>query len=641
MNRKGKVYLEKVSKDEAWGKWLALCDRLGCPGISREEMVPAQESMGRVTARAIFARVSSPAFHSSAMDGIAVRAKDTFGASEINPIRLRLGEDTVHIDTGDPIPFGFDAVIMIEDVDQPEEGVLEIIKAASPWQHIRPLGEDMVETEMVLPQRHMIRPEDLGALLASGHLEVTVRVKPVVGIIPTGTELVERPEELGLGKIMETNSWMVSALVRSWGGEAIRYQLVPDEIERIRKAMEDALAEVDVLVVDAGTSAGREDYTALLLEELGEVAVHGVAMKPGKPVILGTANSRPVIGLPGFPLANHRAAVEFIRPMLRRLLGLPAYPGTTTTAHMVRKVASEAGMEEYIQVKLGRVEEKVMAVPLARGSGISMSLVRSDGEVRVPRGKEGFERMEPVEVLLRSPDVEVDNTILVTGSHDICLDVLAEEVKRKDPRFTLASANIGSLGGIMAVASRNTHVAGTHLLDPETGEYNAPFVLKYLDPAEVLLINLAYREQGLLVPSGNPRGISGIVDLAKDGVIFINRQKGSGTRLLLDHLLRGEGIEPGKVGGYDREVFTHTAAAAAVAGGTADVGLGVLAAARALKLDFIPLARERYDLLILLSFAQSEGFHVMMAAIKDSGFRERVEGLGGYDLSRSGEKISL
>lgn len=635
------IFLDNMPLGEALERWLVLCREEGVVFQLPAVVVATGEAAGMVTAEPLFARVSSPPFHSSAMDGVAVAAETTYGATESSPVTLRLGEDIELIDTGEPLPPGFDAVIMVEDLNEVSEGVCEVIKPAAPWQHVRPLGEDIVQTELVLPRGHRVRPVDIGALLNAGFTEVPVRRRPVAAILPTGTELVEDPSLLGPGKIMESNSWTLAAFARTCGAEALRMDLVPDDYDVIRRAMESALETADVVVVNAGTSAGREDFTRAIMEELGRVAVHGVAMRPGKPVVLGAARGKPLIGLPGFPVANYRGAQEFLEPVLMELSGLPRRPRPALKAKLARKIFSAPGFDEFVQVKLGRVNDEVVAVPLPRGSGVSMSLVRSDGVVKVPSASEGIGRWEEVSVLLQEPDVNVEGTILAIGSHDISLDLLASRIRQEDPRLALASANVGSMGGIMAIKGGQAHIAGTHLLDPETGEFNVPYVLREVDPEDVILITLGLREQGLMVPPRNPKKVTGIEDLAREDILYVNRQKGSGTRLLLDFKLKVAGIDPSVVPGYEREMFTHTAVAAAVAGGTADTGLGVLAAAQALKLEFIPVASERYDLLVLRSFSETPAYTALSKVLRDPEYRSEVEALGGYDLTRSGDEVLL
>jgi putative molybdopterin biosynthesis protein len=629
------IYLENTPLAEALERWLALCRAEGVEMPLASETVKTGEAMGRVTARPVFASVSSPPFHSSAMDGIAVEAVKTYKASEVNPVTLVLGRDAELIDTGEPVPLGYDAVIMVEDLNEVGPGSYEIIKPASPWQHVRPLGEDMVQTELVVPAGHRIRPVDIGALLNSGHVDIAVHRRPVVAVIPTGTELVEDPADLEGGRIMESNSRVLAAFARECGAQVVRMDPLRDDRELILAALSDALERADVVVINAGTSAGREDFTRSIVEALGKVAVHGVAMRPGKPVVLGVAKSRPVLGLPGFPVANFRGAQEFLAPIIDELSGAVMRQGPKLQARLARKVFSTPGIDEFVQVKVGRVNDAVVAVPLPRGSGVSMSLVRSDGVVHIPAGDEGIGRGELVTVELGECGLNIEGTILAIGSHDISLDLLATRIRSEDPSLNLASANVGSMGGIMAVKQGQAHVAGVHLLDPATGTFNAPYIVKEIPPEDVVLVHLGWREQGLMVIPGNPKAIKGVADLGRDDVRCVNRQKGSGTRLLLDHELEKAGICPGEVDGYERELFTHTATAAATA------ALGVLAAAKALGLEFIPVASERYDLLALKPFASTSGYRALLGALRDPEYRAQVEALGGYDLSVSGTIIDL
>src|SRR5450830_24006 len=641
MRMERNIYLENVPLDKALERWLALCREDGVRFPTEAEEVATGEAAGRVVAEPLFAKISSPPFHSSAMDGVAVFASDTYGATEASPARIVLGSNVELIDTGDPIPAGSDAVIMVEDLNEVEPGIFEIIKPASPWQNVRPLGEDIVETEFVLPRGHLIRPVDIGALLNAGFTEVPVRRRPVIAIIPTGTEFVEDPGDVKPGKVMESNSWVLASFTRAAGAEPVRMDLIPDDRGLITSAVKMALETADAVVVNAGTSAGREDYTKSIIEELGAVAVHGVAIRPGKPVVLGAARGKPVIGLPGFPVANWRGAEQFLRPLITAFLGLTRRPAGTMRARLARKVFSTPGFDEFVQVKIGRVNEELVAVPLPRGSGVSMSLVRSDGVIRIPAESEGIERGAGVDVRLQDPDIDVDGTILAVGSHDVSLDLLAGRIRQVDPRLSLASVNVGSMGGIMAIKEGQAHIAGVHLLDTETGRFNVPYILRQVSSKDVFLMHMCERTQGLMVPPGNPKGIKGIEDLARPGVSFINRQKGSGTRLLLDYLLEGAGMRPVDIYGFEREMFTHTAVAAAVAGGTADVGIGVLAAARALKLEFIRSEEHTYELLGLRFFMETPGFEALVGVLADPGFRGEVEALGGYDLSHAGEMVPL
>ena len=635
-----KMYLEDIPLDEAIARFYGALEQNGGLKPIPGETVSLDQAPGRVTSQPVWARMSSPHYHSAAMDGVVVRAQDTHGASKTSPLTLKLGDQARWIDTGDPIPPGYNAVIMVEDIQQMGDEEIQIMAAVADWQHVRLLGEDMVATELVLPENHRIGPSDLGAMAAAGLTEVEVRRKPVVCIIPTGTELIRPGEPMEVGKIIEFNSLMMAAQVEEWGGRPVRHPIVPDDFSRIKEAVQQALETSDVVIMNAGSSAGSEDYTAQVVSEVGRLLVHGIAVRPGHPVVLGVAGSTPLIGAPGYPVSCVLTMDIIAKPLISRLLGVlpPVRPRLEAT--MSRKVLSPMGEDEFMRVKVGRVGERVIATPLTRGAGVIMSLVRADGLVRIPRFSEGLEAGSAVEVELLRPREEVENTIVAIGSHDMTLDLLGSLLHKDNAALSLASANVGSLGGLQALRREEAHLAGTHLLDEDTGEYNIPYIRRVLGDSEVVVVNLTYRDQGLIVPKGNPENIRTLSDLSREDVSFVNRQRGSGTRLLLDYELKLAGISVESIKGYDRDEYTHTGVAAAVASGIASVGLGILAAARALDLDFVPLLKERYDLVIPKRYYESQLLQPLLQIIRRSDFQEQVTNLGGYDTSQTGRVIA-
>ncbi|HMK48804.1 MAG TPA: molybdopterin biosynthesis protein [Thermodesulfovibrionales bacterium] len=639
------VYLENTPLQEAVSRWLSRLETENALGPLPGETIGVVDALGRITAQAIAAMISSPFYHSSAMDGYAVRFAETFGASERTPKRLRIGAEAVAVDTGDPMPEGFNAVVMIEDVNvvpDPDEkggpGSIEIISPATPWQHVRVIGEDIVATELVLPENQAIRPVDMGAMLAGGHTDVRVRRKPRVAIIPTGDEVVEPGSPLGKGNIIEYNSRILGGLVTEWGGECIRYDIVPDDPSELKKAILDACDRGDIVVVNAGSSAGSEDFTAGVIRELGEVLLHGVNIRPGKPVVLGIVGGKPVLGIPGYPVSAYITFNLFVKPIVFKRLGLDMGKPDVLSTRISRQVASQAGQEEFVRVKIGKVGDRFISTPLSRGAGVLMSLVRADGFARIPAMSEGLGAGSEVDVeLLRSRE-EIENTIVCIGSHDNALDLLANILRKRHSGYSLSSAHVGSMGGLIALKKGEAHMAGTHLLDEETGEYNISFVKKILSGRNIVLINLVYREQGLLVLKGNPKGIRGFGDLTRKDVVFVNRQAGAGTRLLTDKSLKEQGIDPRTVKGYEREEYTHMGVASAVLTGVADTGLAILASARALDLDFIPVAKERYDIAVPREFLGLEMLQALLAIIReDKEFKDTVSSMGGYDVSDMGK----
>ena len=639
---KQKKYLSNEPLADAVKKYNDALSAAGIGGPLSGEPIPIGDALGRVTSEAVIAKISSPFYHSAAMDGYAVKFIDTFGAAETRPRSLMVPSQAVAIDTGDPVPDGFDAVIMIEDVEKISESEIEILRPATPWQHVRLVGEDIVATELIISENHVVRPVDMAAMLASGHSSVMVRRRPVVSIIPTGTELVEPGCQLKRGDIIDFNSTMLAATATEYGAHAVRKHIIKDNAALLRQAILDAIVDSDVVVINAGSSAGREDFTVDVIAELGEVIVHGVSIKPGKPVILGIIKGRPVIGIPGYPVSAALTFTLFVKPLVFALLGLKAPGSDTIAAKLSRQVASSLGQEEFIRVKLGSVSGTLIATPVTRGAGALMSLVRADGIIHVPAQSEGIAAGHAVTVELLRAVREIENTLVCIGSHDNALDVLGNYLRKKHPEYSLSSAHVGSMGGLLALKRGEAHLAGTHLLDEETGEYNTSYIKKLLPDTKIVLVNLVYRTQGFIVPRGNPKGIKGFDDLRRKDVVFVNRQAGAGTRLLTDLYLKKLRIDPGTVNGYYHEEFTHMAVAAAVLSGAGDTGLAVLSAAQALDLDFVPVAQERYDLAIPQDFYETPMMQALLGIIRgDKEFRERIIRMGGYGVSDMGRVIGV
>lgn len=632
-------YLRKTSLADCLDAWLNHPELR----LTATEMVRTPAARGRVTAEPVFAVRSVPHFHCSAMDGLALKAETTFGASETRPARLPESAYTV-VDTGDPIPESADAVVMIEDVHWLADGEIELIEAATPWQHIRLAGEDLVATEMVLPSGHRVRAPDVAALLSCGVRNVPVRKRPRVMVLPTGDELVDpyAPAEVQdrPGVLLETNGAMISGLVEEWGGEALYGGIVPDTPEAVRAALLSGLEQADIVALNAGSSAGREDFVPRIIAEEGELLAHGVDIMPGKPMAIGWVRGKPVLGIPGYPVSAWVVCEQFLQPLLHRLLGLPAPQAQRVRAVMGRKTPSRMGNEEFLRVKAARVGGRLVAVPLPRGASILNSVVRADGVVRIPANLEGVEAGEEVWMEPLRPLEQIETSLLAVGSHDLLLDLLSDLLNQRLPGTGLSSAHVGSLAGLMALKRGECHLAGTHLIDEETGEYNRTWIRRYFAEGEVALVHLARREQGLIVPKGNPKSLSGLADLTRDDVLYINRQRGSGTRQLLDYLLRQQDLSPDAINGYPRELYTHLAVAAAVKTGGADTGLGILAAARALDLDFVPIASEQYDLAIRADALDHRAVRTLLEILSTPEFRSRVTDLGGYDPSNSGSRIS-
>ena len=634
------VYLRMKPLPEARRLFL---DRFDFPAMLESELVPVTEAVGRVLAEPVYARFSAPGYHASAMDGIALAASSSYGASEAAPVELVVGEQTWPVNTGDVLPPGCDAVVMIEGVERVDAQRVRIEAAAFPWQHVRRAGEDIVATEMLFVRGHRVTPVDTGALLAGGVVRVAVKRRPRVLILPTGAEMISPdaipPEGLPPGRIVEFNSTVLGKLVEQAGGEWVRAERLPDDLALISSMIGDSLASrrVDAVLVIGGSSAGARDFTRAAVAATGEVLVHGVTMMPGKPTVLGAVHDRPVVGIPGYPVSAIVAFEQLVEPALARMLGAPGPGRPTVTASPTKKVASKLGMEEFVRVRLGRVSGRLVAAPLPRGAGAITTITEADGFLRVGADLEGVAAGEQVQVELLRPVAEVERTIVAVGSHDMSLDVLADLLRATGGGYRLSSSHVGSLGGLLALRRGACHLAGCHLLDPDDGTYNRRAIARYLPGVPVRRVRLVQREQGLIVLPGNPKGLGGLDDLVRPDVAFVNRQAGSGTRVLLDRELALRGISGAQVPGYAVEEYTHMAVAVAVQSGAADTGLGIRAAARAVGLDFVPVASERYELVIPEAHLDHEGVRELLAVIGSAEFRRRVEELGGYDATASGQ----
>lgn len=605
------------------------------------EFIPATEALGRVTAEPIFAHVSMPYYHASAMDGVAVSAEKTYTAHEQNPLLLKMGSDFRYVDTGNAIPSPFNAVIMIENVNAIDEETIEIIEPATPWQHIRPIGEDIVQEEMLFPQWTQLRPVDLGVLLASKQLVIPVVKKPVVTIIPTGNELIEADSELASGKIIEFNGTVFSGFVRDWGGEPRLHSIVRDEPEKIKAVLLEAAETSDIIVINAGSSAGSKDYTVHIISELGTVFTHGVAARPGKPVILGEINGKIVVGVPGYPVSAYLALEWFVRPLICKYLGIPEPERQKLPVKLGRRIVSSMGAEDFVRMNIGFVNGQYVANPLTRNAGVTMSYVRADGMLIVPPNIIGFEQGDVAEVELLRPLEEIRNAIVFVGSHDLTIDLLSSALKRVRTDMKIVSSHVGSMAGLMAVRKGEAHVAGVHLLDPETKEYNRSYVKKILAGQDVVLYPFLKRKQGFILAPGNPLGIESAADIVEKQASFVNRQKGAGTRILFDLLLKEAGYEPEDVIGYDREMFSHLAVAAEVKGDERTVGLGIYPAAKAMGLDFHPIGDEEYDLVMSRAFFESEQGRLLRELIQSKAFKKQVAAIGGYVVVENPEPKRL
>lgn len=630
------IYLQDIPIQEAQqALWSALVNAGAGQPLSGER-IPLRDALGRITAEPVWARLSNPHYHACAMDGYAVRAEDTHNATETAPITLNASQ-AIPVNTGAPLPPDKNAVIMIEYVQEVGQGAITITDPVPPWQHVRMLGEDMVATELVLPANHRIRPVDLGAIAGSGHHEVLVRRQPRVVIIPTGSELVSADTRPQTGQIIEYNSLVLSAQVQQAGAIPHTTPIVPDDADALRSALRDATAQSpDLILLLSGSSAGSRDFTAHIVRQMGELLVHGIAVRPGHPVIMGMVDAIPIIGVPGYPVSAALTGEIIVQGLIARWLGTssPHESQPRIQAQITRKILSPIGDDDYVRVTLARVGDRLLATPLGRGAGVITSLVRADGLAHIPRFSEGVPMGATVDVMLYRNEDAIDRTLLTMGSHDPLLDLLAQHLTTQHAGYHLTSANVGSMGGLVALKRDEAHLATMHLLDPETGEYNIPYIQNQLRGQTVRVVTFAHREQGFLVQKGNPHNITTWDDLRR--VRYINRQRGAGTRLLLDYELNQHGIAPEDVQGYDREEYTHLAVASAVLTGIGDCGLGVRSASRALGLDFVSMGWERYDFVIARAYWEHEGILRLLDTLRSDAFKHDLSHQAGYDTRETG-----
>jgi putative molybdopterin biosynthesis protein len=653
------IYLHDIPLPEAQANFRsALEEASHWKPLGIEDIPLDENACGRILAEPIWARLSSPHYHASAMDGYALRSEETKTALPSRPILLKLNEGAEYVDTGDPLPDWANAVIPVELVelinDQGEivddrqiAFAIRLRSSLTPWSHVRPMGEDIVATQLVLPSAHILRPADLGAVAACGHSILRVYRRPRVAVLPTGSELIPVGKEVSRGDIIEYNSIVIAAMILSMGGIAERYAIIPDRFDLICEKVQKAADENDLVLLNAGTSAGSEDLSAKVISQLGTVYVHGVAVRPGHPVILGmiTRSSRasspgmvPIIGVPGYPVSAALTIEIFAQPLINLWIGKQVDDADIVEGDLVRKITSPGGDDDFVRVVVGKVGERTQVAPLARGAGVITSLSRADGIVIIPRGVQGLEAGTKVKVKLYRKPKELEGTIFAIGSHDISLDLLAQYLAEQNRR--LVSSNVGSLAGLIALQRGEAHLAGSHLLNPENGEYNTSYIRQYLSDLPVKLITWVLREQGLIVQRDNPKSIQNLKDLARADVRFINRQRGAGTRVLLDFNLQKLDISPLSIHGYEQEEYTHLSVAAAVSSGRADCGMGVNAAASALGLSFIPLFQERYDLAIPCKYLEGGLLEPLFEVMNRLEFRNAVEKLPGYSTSQMGVVVN-
>jgi putative molybdopterin biosynthesis protein len=627
------IYLKKMDLDRALELYLS---RLRETGFfqPRTENIKVSEALDRVLARAVFALRSVPHYNSAAVDGIAVRCSDTVQASKHAPKRLDRDHFAI-VNTGQPMPEGFDAVIMIEDVHFLEDGSVEIFEPVPSFHNVRTIGEDVVEYDMLFCRYHRLAPQDLSLLLAAGVFEVEVVKKPECVVVPTGDEIVDPSSELKEGSIPETNSILVKAFLERLGASVKVHDPLGDDPTKLASALQELLPTHDLVLFIGGSSAGQKDYVYRVLEKHGEVLVHGLSIRPGKPTILAIVEEKPVIGLPGFPASCFTVLERVVKPILQAWYRSSESNEDFLEAEVATRMFSSVGDDEFVRVMLAKVKDRYVCIPLKRGAATMSSLTKMDGTIVVPKGQEVIDEGKKVQVLLTASRKRIDNTVLFVGSNDPLIDRLSDLLIERG--LNLSVVNVGSLGGVRAIAKSYAHLAGVHLFDSESETYNLPFLRKMMK--HFVLVKFVKRLQGLVVQKGNPKSIKSLHDLARKDVKFVNRQKASGTRILLDYYLSKLGIDPRQINGYEKEELTHAAVALKIKRNLADVGLAVSYVAQLMDLDFVPLCWEEYDLLVLPEFLKDERFGIILDVMASSDFKNVVSESSGYDISDLGRVV--
>jgi putative molybdopterin biosynthesis protein len=627
---------DHIPLDEALERWISELEFRKIISLSPPEDIPAEKSIGRITAEPVLAGIYTPFYYSAVCDGVCVKSSDTQMAHTDNPLKLKIGKEAYFVDTGGVIPEGFDAVLSIHDVQLQSLEEIVLDHPVTPWKNIRPIGEDMSANDVILSENKVITPFDIGALCAGGIRRVQVRKKPRIGILPVGANLIPPGSPPQVGKSIDFKSIFLEQLVETYHGEAQILAFVPEKIEDVKKIFKKGLDKYDIFFVIGGPSWGTRIIKKSFLE-LGELIVGSVNINPGSSICLGIIDGKPVIGLPEHPVSIYLGFELLGKPLIHKIIGMDCPIPHKIHAVLGRQERAQKDVEKFVRVNLGEVGGKLVALPISRGEAVLMSLVKADGLLRIPGGGSGVKAGQTVEITIMPHMKDFRKNILMTGTYDICIDVLKNHIERKYSGVSLHSANIGSIVGMKALRAGLAHISGIHAFDRKTGKYNVPFIKKLVPDVPLVLVNLFHRKIGLLVRKGNPKRIRSHYDLTRSDVVFVNRQKGSGTRSILEYHLNQDGIDSDKIHTYPLEAKTHIFLASIIASGLADTGFGILPAAKAFKLDFIPLFPETFDLVVPRQFLNTFVAQIILNIINSIEFRNEIGSMGGYDLTYTGK----
>jgi len=614
------------------------------------EEIPLFDAFGRVLAEDVYSEVDVPPFDRAAMDGYAVKAADTFGAREDKPVKLKIigkvkvgfkpeihvnrGE-AAEIGTGAPMPSGANAVVMVEYTEE-ENGYVKIFKPVVPGENVQPAGSDIMVGELVLREGQLLTSREIGVLAAIGKVSVKVYRKPKVAVISTGDEIVKAGEKLPYGKIYDINGPSIFSAVKECGGEPIFIGIARDDVREIIDMIREGVEKADIVITSGSTSAGVKDVLYQIVDQLGEpgVIVHGIKIKPGKPTVIAVVDNKPLFGLPGYPTSALTIFRLIVAPVIRKMAGLPpVVQEDTVSAVLKTRIYAPPGRKYLVSVSLAKDKDgNLVAVPTPGGSGTITNLANADGYFEIPEDVEFVDEGERVQVKLFSKDIKLPDLVFI-GSHCLGVDLIYKLMRKHWPNINMRILNVGSTGGFMAIKRGEADIAGVHLLDEKTGTYNVPFIEKFGLKNKAVLVRGYIREQGFIVAKGNPKDFQGFPDLLREDVRFINRNKGSGTRTLIDIELKKLARKLNlsfeelisKIKGYDVEAKTHSAVASAVLHGKADVGLGIRTVAEMFNLEFIPVAEENYDFLIFIDSVNKQSTKLFLEILKSEEFKMKLK----------------
>ncbi len=635
-------FLDVIDRDEARGRFHA---HLALQPLGTET-VSLATALNRVLAIEVRATVDVPGFDRANVDGFAVQATDTFGASEDAPRHLSLNDEVITpgvlpqqtvatgtatpIATGAVIPRGADAIVMIEHtdvVDSSGNRRLEISRAVTPGGHITFAGTDIAKGETVLRRGQLLTSREIRVLAAAGRDCIEVYRKPRVAVLSTGSEIIPPGAPYTPGAVYDSNAAIVSAAIEELGGEPVPLGAIADDEVQLRTAVNGAL-DCDVVVLSGGTSKGAGDLSYRVVSELTDpgIVAHGVALKPGKPICLAVSGGKPVVILPGFPTSAIFTFHEFVGPVIRALAGRKDSQAATVRATLPLRVNSERGRTEYLLVSLVRRGDELAAYPMGKGSGSVTTFSNADGFITIDQQTELIEADTNVAVKLLSRQLRPADFVAI-GSDCVGLDFLLSRMEERG--FAVKMLNVGSLGGLAAAARGECDIAGIHLLDSETGTYNRPFVKTGL-----ALIEGYRRLQGIVFRPGDRRFAGKSAEeavgsaLADPACAMVNRNTGSGTRILINQLLAKVRADDAPPPGYGVQTKSHNAVAAAVSRGSADWGVAIQTVAQMYDLAFIPLQEEHYDFAVPEDRQDSAAVRAFQELLQESDVRRELQEMG-------------